>query len=466
MLIRLLRLSTTTDKLSEEQSKEVHSNEDSFEEHSFDDSEDQAENTSEKPQRKLFWLLSIGSNTSQLILLNFFPYFAAQVGVTSTVMGFLTAIRNLVGALFQGRIGLWSDKKGRRLFLLLGFFFSFAFSAMLIFSYSTIMLVIVATAQAFAFSIIIPAWNAALGDITKLKGRTTYIGKLSAIGQAVGVVLMLILACIFFFFDRFNGYIVLGKLITGLDWKLQYGIVFAVCALTLFISGIAVIFLKETRIKDSSRVQPKMITAFQNKSFRNFIIVNGFFGISMAALWPIYPVIQVSIMGLKIYELTVVAAIYVIFFSFGGFLGGKLGDRFGRKPVLIFSRVIMFSVSLLYIPAVLSGSWFYIMLTNVISGFGNGIFLVLMNTYVLDLSSTETLGAFSGLAHASWGIATFIGSLSAGFIADAISSTYGPIIMVISTTIAIAIMRALASVGYFFIKESLPKKNRSSKTKY
>ncbi len=440
------------------------SNDDSSEGQSLDESDHQAEIKSDKPQRKLFWLLSIGSNTSQLILLNFFPYFAAEVGVTPSVMGFLTAIRNLVGALFQGRIGLWSDKKGRRLFLSLGFFLSFAFTTMLIFSYSAILLANVATAQAFAFSIILPTWNAALGDVTKIKGRTTYIGKLSAIGQAVGVVFMLILAGIFFFFDRYNGYIVWGKLITNLDWKLQYGIVFAVCALTLLLSGIAVVFLKETRKEDSSRLQPKMRTAFQNKSFRNFIIVNSFFGISMAALWPIYPIIQVTIMGLEIYELTVVAAVYVVFFSFGGFLGGKFGDRLGRKPVIIFSRVIMFSVSLLYIPAVLSGSWYYIMLTNVISGFGNGIFLVLMNAYALDLSSAETLGAFSGLVQTSWGIATFIGSLGAGFIADAINSAYGAIIMVISTTIAIAVMRVLASIGYFFIKESLPKENRTSKT--
>lgn len=457
-------LSTTINKLSENQLEDVHSNEDSLEEHSSSESENQAEKPSDKPQSKLFRLISIGSNSSQLILLNFFPYFAAEVGVTASVMGFLTAIRNLIGALFQGRIGLWSDKKGRRLFLLLGFSLSFAFTTMLIFSYSTIMLAIVATAQAFAFSIIVPAWNAALGDVTKIKGRTTYIGKLSAIGQAVGVVIMLILAGIFFFFDRYNGYIVWGKLITSLDWKLQYGVVFAVCALTLLLSGIAVIFLKETRKDDASRVQPKMRIAFQNKSFRNFIIVNCFFGISMAALWPIYPIIQVTIMGLEIYELTVVAAVYVIFFSFGSFLGGKLGDRFGRKPVLIFSRVIMFSVSLLYIPAVLSGSWYYIMLTNVISGFGNGIFLVLMNAYALDLSSTKTLGAFSGLTQASWGIATFIGALGAGFIAEAINSAYGAIIMVISTTIAIAIMRVLASIGYFFIKESLPKENRTLKT--
>ena len=423
-----------------------------------------SEKQAEKPQRKLFWLISIGSNSSQLILLNFLTYFAAEVGVSQTLMGFITAIRNLIGALFQGRIGLWSDKKGRKLFLILGFFLSFAFTTLLIFSYNPIMLAIVATAQAFAFSIIIPVWNATLGDVTELKGRTTFIGKLSAIGQAVGVILMLVLAGIFFFFDRYNGWVIWGQFITSLDWKVQYGIVFGVCSLTLALSFIAVLFLKETKKEDDTKEQPRMRTAFANKPFRNFIIVNSFFGISMAVLWPIYPVIQVTIMGLEIYELIIVSAIYVIFFSIGGFFGGRIGDRIGRKPVLIFSRAIMFSVSLLYIPAVLTGSWLFVMLTNIVSGLGNGVFLVMMNAYALDLSTEETHGAFSGLSQATWGIATFIGSLCAGFIADAITNTYGAIVMVISTTIAIAIMRVLASIGYFFIKESLPKENRTSKT--
>jgi len=392
-----------------------------------------SEKQAEKPQRKLFWLISIGSNSSQLILLNFLTYFAAEVGVSQTLMGFITAIRNLIGALFQGRIGLWSDKKGRKLFLILGFFLSFAFTTLLIFSYNPIMLAIVATAQAFAFSIIIPVWNATLGDVTELKGRTTFIGKLSAIGQAVGVILMLVLAGIFFFFDRYNGWVIWGQFITSLDWKVQYGIVFGVCSLTLALSFIAVLFLKETKKEDDTKEQPRMRTAFANKPFRNFIIVNSFFGISMAVLWPIYPVIQVTIMGLEIYELIIVSA-------------------------------IMFSVSLLYIPAVLTGSWLFVMLTNIVSGLGNGVFLVMMNAYALDLSTEETHGAFSGLSQATWGIATFIGSLCAGFIADAITNTYGAIVMVISTTIAIAIMRVLASIGYFFIKESLPKENRTSKT--
>jgi MFS family permease len=117
----------------------------------------------------------------------------------------------------------------------------------------------------------------------------------------------------------------------------------------------------------------------------------------------------------------------------------------------------MFSVSLLYIPAFLLKSWYWVIFTNVVSGLGNGIFLVVMNAYALDLSSEENLGSYSGLNQLTWGISTFIGSFVAGFVAQAIRDTYGDWTMVLSTTVAIAVMRVLASIGYFFIKESLNK---------
>ncbi|MFW9922875.1 MAG: MFS transporter [Candidatus Thorarchaeota archaeon] len=416
-------------------------------------------------QKKLFWLVSIGNNSSQLILLNFFQYFAAEVGVSQFVMGFLTAIRNLVTALFQGQIGLLSDKKGRKLFLLVGFFAAFSFTTLLIFSYNAIMLILVATAQAFAFSIIIPVWNATLGDVTNIKGRTSFIGKLSSIGQGVGIVFMLILAVVFFLINHFTGWIIWGVKIEELHWKVQYGIVFGVCALGFLLAAISLIFFKETT-KIDGKASPRMRTAFQNKDFRFFIIINSIFGITMAALWPIYPVIQVKILDMKMYELVIVATVYAILFSFGGFLGGRVGDRFGRKPVLLFSRLIMFSVSLIYIPAVLTGSWIYVILTNVVSGFGNGVFAVMMNAYALDLSSEETLGAYSGLTQASWGIATFIGSFGAGIISQFLVNAYGNNTMIIATTIGIAVLRVLASIGYFFIKESLPEDNKVHKNDY
>ena len=53
------------------------------------------------------------------------------------------------------------------------------------------------------------------------------------------------------------------------------------------------------------------------------------------------------------------------------------------------------------------------------------------------------------------------GVLAAGFIAEAITNAYDEYTMILATTIAIAVMRAISALGYLFVKESLPKENRS-----
>jgi MFS family permease len=448
-------------KLSDEKLESINNSDESNDDDSMEisDNTEEEQVKTEPKQKKLFWLISTGSNSSDLILLNFFQYFAANI-VTLGILGYLTAIRNLLKALFQEAFGRLSDRRGRKILLIIGFFLSFVATVLLAFSYrSQVMLIVVITIHALAFSISFPVWNATIGDVTEIKGRTTFIGKLTAIGQGVGVALMLILTGLFFILKNSFGIV--------LDWRVEYGIVFAVSAFCLLLSAFGVLFLEETRQPEIMQKPPRMLTAFKNKPFRNFIIVNSFYGIAMAVLWPIYPVIQVTVLGMEIYQLTLVSAIYAICFAFSGFFGGRIADRIGRKPVLIVTRFLLFSVSLLYIPAVIFNAWGYVILTNVVSGLCNGAFFIVMNTYALDCSSEDTKGSYSGLAQVSWGITTSVGSLVAGFIAQAIvnnAQATGLTVddatryMIIVTTIAIGILRILASLGYFFVKESLPTK--------
>ena len=88
----------------EDNTIELHDREESSELSDF-------EEKTEKPQKGPFWLISIGYNSANLLLLNFFQYFAAAI-VREGVLGFITAIRNLFSALFQGNFGHLSDKKG------------------------------------------------------------------------------------------------------------------------------------------------------------------------------------------------------------------------------------------------------------------------------------------------------------------------------------------------------------------
>ena len=278
--------------------------------------------------------------------------------------------------------------------LIIGFFLCFAATTLLIFSYNQTMLIIIAIIHAFSFSIIVPVWNAIQGDVTETETRASYMGKLAGVGQGVGVIIMIVMATIFFSYGHIKG--------EELAFNIQYGIIFGIGAANLLVGAIGVLFLRETRKFDKQIKQPKILSALKNKPYRNFIIVNTFFGISMAALWPIYPVIQVKIIDMKIHQLTITAAIYAIAFGIATYIGGLLADRVGRKPILIFSRIIMFSVSLLYIPMVLLESWYFAIPTNLISGIGNGMFMVVLNAYALDMSSEENHGSYSGLAQVSW----------------------------------------------------------------
>ncbi|MHA1170799.1 MAG: MFS transporter, partial [Candidatus Heimdallarchaeota archaeon] len=148
---------------------------------------------------------------------------------------------------------------------------------------------------------------------------------------------------------------------------------------------------------------------------------------------------------------------------------GKLSDRFGRKPFIIYGRAAMFAIPLVMIGAVFMGNWQMLLLSNIIGGSAMGFITVSMNAYVLDIAPEEQMGAYSGLQQVGWGILTFIGSLCSGFIATAITNN-APYAaeedriryMVIVMFSAIAILRFIASIGYFFIDESLPKEAREA----
>ena len=422
------------------------------------------EKESKQMKRKrssLFYLISAGNATGQTFLFNFFSAFAVLVGVTSSMLGFITSIRNLMSSLFQGSIGRLSDKYGRRHFLLIGFFMVFTSLIVLVFVNNPVMLIIISIIQAFSLSIIIPVWNAALGDVTKIDERASYIGRLSALGTAISVTLMLALAITFYVIEeKTDGWVVILGWYGNIKNGLEYQIAFGLAAINFLLCIIGVFLIRETRYTKEKKEQPKMLLALKNKGFRKFFIVNSIFGLMMAAMWPIFPIAQVTVLEMGFSQIAIVNAIFSTCSSLAQFFGGKIGDRIGRKPLLIFSRVAMFIIPIVMIGAILIDNWLLLIISNVIGGTAVGANVVSQNAYILDLAPDDQMGAYSGLSQVGWGITTFIGSLSAGFIADAIEVAVGTKQMIIITFSVITVLRILSSLGYFLIPESFPKDAR------
>ena len=427
--------------------------------------EDENHAPEQKGRMGIFRLISIGNATGQSFLFNFFSAFAVEVGVSGSILGFITSIRNLMSSLFQGTIGRLSDRIGRRYLLLTGFFASFSIMIVLIFINNPIMLIIISIVQATALGIIVPVWNATLGDVTKSKDRAGFIGGLSSMGTAVSVSSMLLLATVFNYFDNRQGYIIKKWFFefyvpTDILWRYEYGVAFGLAALNFVLCFIGVLFLKETRMKtNKKRKQPRMTIALKDKKFTRFFVINSVFGLIMATMWPIFPIAQVDLLGMGFTEIAITNVVFSICSSLSQFFGGKLGDKYGRKPFIIFGRMGMFLIPVVMIGAILLNDWRMLFLSNIIGGTAMGAMIVTQNAYILDLAPSDQMGAYSGLTQVGWGITTFIGSLSAGFIADAVEVAVGQKQMIIIIFSVIAVLRFIASLGYFFIQESLTKKS-------
>ncbi len=414
-------------------------------------------------KKSVFWLVSIFSATSTFFFGNFFSAFAAKIGVSGAIMGFITSIRNLLSSLFQGFVGLLSDVVGRKFVMFGGILLNFAITIPLIFYQSIWLLITVAIIQALSLSIFVPAWNATQGDVTRPEIRATFIGKLASIGRLVSVSFSLFIAVIFYLADE----VFLGREIWGwtvfIPWRTQYGIAFAIAALNSLITAILILSMKETKIENAEKEKLQMRLAFKSKNFMKFVILYSLFGLSMSFIWPVNPIMQVNVLNMEFYQIAVISSIFLVVMSLTQYLTGILGDRHGRKPIFVIGAFVLVFYPVSSLPALFTGDWRWQLFSNSIAGLGTGSFFVALNALTLDIASNELMGTFSGVREMFWGIATFIGSLSSGFLVDYLELKYGLLITTIAMCIGVSIFRLITATGFIFVAESLPKNVREER---
>ncbi len=377
-------------------------------------------------------------------------------------MGFLTSIRNLISSLFQGVFGRFSDRFGRKIFLVISLTLSFIITTLLIFFGNKNMIIIASVFQSLAVCIFTPSWNASIGDVTRTKGRGAFIGRISAAGQVISVSFTLLVAGFFFLVERYEGHIFWGWEV-GLTWEQQYMIAFAASAISYIIALGIIIFFKETHsAKNNHFMETKtnFFEPFKNKDYNKFLLVHLIFAVVMSAFWPVTPFIQINILNMKFYQIAICSATFAVCMGIFQTISGKLADKVGRKKMIIIGAAILIFFPVSYTPAVVFGKWQFSILANFVAGTGSGFFYTSINTYILDLSKRETMGSFIGWKEALTGVATFLGSLSGGFVIDALIGNL--VVMGVSMTVGVSVLRFLAFFGYLFMKDNFVKEKETS----
>jgi MFS family permease len=399
------------------------------------------------------------------IFMQFYSAFAYFYGVSKAALGFLTSIRNLISGLFQGTIGRLSDKLGRKNILLIGFIISFLIPLPLLFNRSQWLMILIAVVQALSVSIIIPSWNAVLGDVTKPSFRATFIGRITSIARLFSVSLSLGLAAIFAIIEnRFNNLLTIGGKIFYIGPNTQFNIVWIFAAFNALLCIVFLVFMKETHVVSEEKRNdiPKMWVSLKDKSFRKFLIVNSIYGITMSIVWPINPIIltdeNLLNLGDSFPKLAVLTSAFALFIGLTTVIGGKICDKIGRKPSILISIAILVFFPVSMIPAVVTNNWSILIISRFVGGVGTGLNLVAINAYTLDMAPPELMGAYSGMREMFYGITTFIGSLISGFIVEGLETKFtnlgraNPIsAAIITMCIGATIIRIIAATGYLFI---------------
>ncbi len=382
------------------------------------------------------------SSLSNGLAMPFIPFYAARLGATTTELGWLQAFRNLFPNVMQLPWGSLSDRlKARIPFLILGGWISSVLFLFIAFSVSPFILILLVAVQSFAISMMIPTWSALLGEMVS-KGHRGYVFSRIVMVSVAAALIGNVLAGILI--------ILAAPEAPEATWVYQYPFIAA-----MVLGILATVFLFRMPAKRPKKEEEEKVTEEEEwkrrRDFRHLITFQLFYMFFMSMLWPLMPRTTVDIVhadNLEIVLLTVIGSVSVLAVQARI---GRLQDKVGPGVLIKLSRFMLVPVPLIY--AFASEMW-HLYVLNIFAGAAIAIIYISFTTYLLDVAPASKTARYFAIFNAAVGIVTFVGSVSAGFLADHFTSVYdlwtGLFIVYMVSTVG----RLIGSVLFLKLKPS------------
>ncbi|MFW9935231.1 MAG: MFS transporter [Candidatus Thorarchaeota archaeon] len=366
---------------------------------------------------------------------------AVDLGATGVQQSTVTGVQTLGNASMQWAWGSLTDRFGRRPFLFLGLLAIGMTAALVPFALNAWQLILLLLVPTIIGSAAIPAWNGLLGDITTMSGRGRFVGIITAIGTIASAISLVVV-----------GYFAVTVGLTGLA---QYQVPMYVGATSMAIAVIIVLVITETVRPSKRRVFQIRESVKRTPHFVRFLVINTLFFAAMGAAWPLFPIVTRGILQVDLFLIGIFTAIFSICSGIAQFLGGYLADRFGRKPMLIIGRTMIFLAPLNSALGAITGNIWFLLPLNIAGGFLTGLFIVSSTAWLLDSAPKVYSGTVVALFNFFTGLSAFCAAMVSGYVLDYFTLFLPYAAVVISMMLIIVVIRIIMSLGYFAINETL-----------
>jgi MFS family permease len=322
-------------------------------------------------------------------------------------------------------------------------------------------MIILYAIQSVLFSIQIPTWLSLVGSLIDEDLRGEELGRLGIVTNATALLATIItgiiagLPGIIPYLQNVLGDVGLILFPSIEAWREAYYLPFYFTAMIGIFSSILSLSIKERHTVDrKERGFPPILRLLSKPGdFRRFCFVSVFFSFAMSMAWPYFVVVQRVWLENTLLEIAIAAAIMSILGVLLTRPFGRLSDRVGRKPLIIFGRGILFTVPLIY--AFATNIWM-IFLANIIAGISIASAFNALTAYIFDVAPTEERGSHLAVFNTFTGLVFLCGSLLSGFIGEALVPLMGRYMSVFTMLIVSCALRFLASFPYYLLNE--PKK--------
>jgi MFS family permease len=380
-------------------------------------------------------------NASENMIGPFLALFALALGATKGQIGLLAALPALLSNSLQIPSAQLTERLGNRQRLVV---ITSGISRLIFIPIALVPLMLEGDIAIYAFialvtlrglinSIGVPGWTSIMADITPRHARGSYFGFRNVMCNSAALV----------------GTLVAGWFVKRYDFPWGYQISFYVAlglglTSTYFFSTIPVPPLPK---RQQATPRPVGIKAgweaiSQHTSFRNYCFTSILWNFGVSFSGPLYSVFYQENLGGDPGFWGVVTAAGLVAGIFGHRYWGRLADRYGQKNVMLAGGIGAASVPFVWW---LLPYWQLAVVAEFFSGFcWSGYNLAAFNL-ILEITPDESRTTYIGVYNTMAGLASSVGPLMGGYLAD----SYGlPLVIIISGI--------LRWIGYFVFKYNVP----------